>query len=844
MDSEIKEQETQTGANTAEAEKLSVQKLTRKEKRRLWKEEKKAAHLAQKEHYRYAPFVTRVWNVYLKKPFLVIAILAALCFLFLRFVWPDILEACAIMSYYETDEDRELTEEEIAQMYEMAPVDEEGEKKIDSYPQNGKDETWTICVYMVGSNLEDCGENDLSGLVNTMIQDKSDEISSQNYYNRMDNLSRFTDELEENGLDFPAYFFYPEHPVASSEAVVDEVVVSDVEGAGSRDISEMTSDVWSDNIRIVIQPVGATHWSNSMINPNRTQRFLYRKGLLEKVDDKALEPASEPDSLADFLRFCKNKYPADHTMLVLWNHGSGPFGYGSDSLYGGSFSLKDIREALSAVYAPDIDNPPFDIIGFDACLMSCLDVTHALDGFAKFYCLSEESEPGDGWDYGPFLTAMTEDPTMSSAKVAQSIVDANTNYYMQDNIRNPLFNNDVTFSVIDASKASELYDAYGELCRAQLLDACDDMGVLAEIGKCAGKSTRYGGSYSKVFNLVDLGNYTDYLVDSYPDECSRIKELIDEAVLYHRENGALIDSTGIAVYVPNDIEDHGGLLSFLDYVYNISDNSDINALYYYKQAGCLSEDLMEQSSLADAGKLPQVLNVKEFKKFVKIKPEFDDNGFVIPIGEKLQSLMTGYEMQIGLYDEEFDMITYLGRDDSLYVDGEGNLVSDFEGEWIYLNDAPLHLEVVSSKPATTVYRSHVYYNEDEAYLGISCDHDTGEVFITDVRKVPDESEEDINYLTNTRSRERVEPGANITPIYDVSYFDNNSTGYITGDTVTLDENTELKWDTLDEGYYVATARITDPRGDSYYSAVIGITMDRSGIRDQKIDKRFYGSEYN
>ena len=496
------------------------------------------------------------------------------------------------------------------------------------------------------------------------------------------------------------------------------------------------------------------------------------------------------------------------------------------------------------VYDPDIDNPPFDIIGFEACLMSCLDVTHALEGFAKFYCLSEESVPGDGWDYGPFLAAMTEDPSMSSAKVAQNIVDANTNYYMKDNVQIPFVNYDVTFSVIDAAKASELYDAYVELCKAQLFDACDDMGVLAEIGRCARRSTRYAGSYSKYYNLVDLGNYTDYLVDSYPDECSRIKELIGETVLYHRENGALADSTGIAAYVPSEIEGAGGLSHFLDYVYNISDNDDINALYYYKQAGCLDKDLIEQSSLAGSGKVPQVLNVKEFKKFSKIKPEFDDNGFIIPIGEELQSLMTGYEMEIGLYDEDANMITYFGRDDCLFADGEGNLATDFEGEWIYLDDVPLPLEVVSSTPATTEYRSHVYYNGDEAYLGISCDHDTGEVFITDVRLVPDESADDINYLSNTRSQEKVELGAKITPIYDVTYFDSNSSEYGSGDTVTLKENTDLKWDTLDEGYYVATARITDPRGDSYYSAVIGITMDRSGIRDQKIDKRFYGSEYN
>ena len=85
----------------------------------------------------------------------------------------------------------------------------------------------------------------------------------------------------------------------------------------------------------------------------------------------------------------------------------------------------------------------------------------------------------------------------------------------------------------------------------------------------------------------------DQLADSYPEECSRVKELIGEAVLYHRENGALSDSTGIAVYVPVDVATDYGLLYYLDYIYDICEDDSVTALYYYKQAGCLSDVLKE-----------------------------------------------------------------------------------------------------------------------------------------------------------------------------------------------------------------------------------------------------------
>ena len=297
-----------------------------------------------KEFYRYAPALKRWWVLYLWKP--VAGILAILVLIGALVEPAQQMLASAVLLYYQETKDRPLSEEDIPKLYDLSPLDEEGAKRIAAIPAIGEDETWTICVYLVGSNLEDCDENDLSYLASMLAKDKRNENVSSIYDQRADNLARFTSELRENGLDLPEFFFYPEKPVASSEVVTQDVIVADRLGAASSDIGEMTAGTWSDNISIVIQTGGATRWSNQMVNPNRTQRFLYRGGDFTEVANMALEPPSEPDTLADFLRFCKKEYPADHTMLVLWNHGGGPFGYGNDSIFSGSFSLADIREAL------------------------------------------------------------------------------------------------------------------------------------------------------------------------------------------------------------------------------------------------------------------------------------------------------------------------------------------------------------------------------------------------------------------------------------------------------------------------------------------------------------------
>ena len=820
-------------------------KLKRRERRKLWKAAKKARREEEKEYYRYAPWGKRVWNLYLKKPVLgVLGLLLAALLIFasIELIQEEIIDPL-FTKYYQSVKDKPLSEKDLEKLYELSPLDEEGAKRIDALPPVGEDETWTICVYIVGSNLEDHNENDLSYVTTALTQSIRDENTAAKRESWQSELVRFNDELKESGLELPAFFYYPEKPVASSKTVTEEVTVSDRPGAASTDIGEMTAEAWSDNIQIVIQTGGATRWSNQIVNPNRTQRFLYKNGDFSEVANLALEPPSEPDTLADFLRFCRDEYPADHTMLVLWNHGGGPFGYGNDTIYSGAFTLRDIREALSAVYTPSRTKPAFDIIGFDACLMSCLEVTHALDGFADYYCLSEEVEPGDGWDYTPVLHAMTEDPTMSPAKVARTICDTYSDYYVRESINFPLLQMDVTFSVIDAQKAEALYEAYCALCQTQLLDACDDLGVLAEIGRCSGKATRYGGSASNIFNTVDLGNYMDYLGDSYPEECARIKELVKEAVLYHRENGGLSDSTGIAIYVPSDVSDIDGLIYYLKYVYDISEDDSIAALYYYKQAGCLNDELKKTLSLITDAK-PKVLNVSAFTQFSKNQPETDDAGFRIPVSDELQNLIVDYELEVSRYDAEKATVTYYGKENCLTLDGEGHLAGDFDGKWICLDGQPLSVEIISSTPAATEYRAHILYNGDEAYLELSCDRDTDEVHITGVRKVPDGLTDDVNYLNNTRSNEEVDFGAKITPIYEQADFSANSTGSVNGDAVTFKPGTSLRREALPSGSYLSAAVITDPRGDSYYSAVLGSTMSGGTMSGWAVDSRFYGRAYD
>ena len=151
-----------------------TEKLTRKEKRLRWKEAKRARRQAEKDYYRYAPWLKRVWNLYLKKPCGTIIVLAVIIGL-LSSLFPAFLQETVVPLLYafnSANKNSPLDEAGMKKLYEISPLDAEGAARIDALPAVGEDETWTICVYLVGSNLEDMDENDLSYVTASLIADE------------------------------------------------------------------------------------------------------------------------------------------------------------------------------------------------------------------------------------------------------------------------------------------------------------------------------------------------------------------------------------------------------------------------------------------------------------------------------------------------------------------------------------------------------------------------------------------------------------------------------------------------------------------------------------------------
>jgi len=139
---------------------------------------------------------------------------------------------------------------------------------------------------------------------------------------------------------------------------------------------------------------------------------------------------ADPAELRDFVTWCVTRYPAQHYVLVLWDHGDGWTIWRTARVVPRAICVDNGGNEPAAL---DVDQvhaaleglPRLDIIGFDACLMQMIEVAYEMRGVADIAVGSEESEPEEGWDYKEALAGLCADPYGTSAwDLARSIVDS------------------------------------------------------------------------------------------------------------------------------------------------------------------------------------------------------------------------------------------------------------------------------------------------------------------------------------------------------------------------------------------------------------------------------------
>ena len=236
-------------------------------------------------------------------------------------------------------------------------------------------------------------------------------------------------------------------------------------GLATADLGEMLSvSGQPEDVNIVVQTGGSESWKKYGISNSYNQRYEIRNRSLNCVNNKvynSYKGMGEQTTLQDFLEWGLDKYPANRTGLIFWNHGGGLEGCCFDDLKSGNgLTDNEVINALDGAFTTLGLTEKLEFVGYDACLMQMMEVAEFNSKYFKYQVGSQELENGTGWDYDSWvddLYAGTSTPTVLKA-ICDGFIECNGGkdaiggYYEDDWGRQQYYPADQTLSYLDLSK--------------------------------------------------------------------------------------------------------------------------------------------------------------------------------------------------------------------------------------------------------------------------------------------------------------------------------------------------------------------------------------------------------
>ena len=678
------------------------------------------------------------------------------------------------------------------------------------------------------------------------------------------------------------------HPVSALSAetwgVYWYLCGSDLEtlgGAASADLEELLKTRLPDNVVVVIQTGGARRWHHSGISSQHIGRYVYRDGELEQSGRLPQANMGDGETLASFLAFCKENYPADHQVFVFWNHGGGSIGgvANDENFNNDALSLKEIRQAFEKIYTPSSAKPPFELIGFDTCLMATLDTANTLSGLAQYMVASQELEPGNGWEYTGWVGALGANPSMNGAALGKIICDT----YMEG-CRREGTEGSATLSLVDLGKLPVLNMTYNALGLEAVVKVMENESFYAAYGRQAKSAENYMNSRTEGFtNMVDIGSLVRNLKWELPEFTQLMLDALDEAVIY-KVSGPYRNPSGISCYYPFDgnsdgfkaMMDTGNVTSFLilnglqlgffdtdkaiAYLERISD--EISAALEADEEG--SEDngpATPPSPSQSSETLPQY----DYSALAGILSGLSSSGTTTPadiavlIGQASSTALTSIEslrkldissledfevtitdegnarlalgperirfldsvcFYLAYYSLEDDLILLLGKDSDMDADWDTGIFQDnFQGVWAAFDGHLVYLDIVNESDRFNHYAVPIKLNGVLCNLVVVYDFDKEGYRILGARRILENNIADKALI-------QLKPGDNVTTVLKAMSISGDDDEFqdVEVDEFTLGEHSVFEDINMGDGTFMFMFEMTDVQNNSATSQAVTIEV--------------------
>lgn len=332
---------------------------------------------------------------------------------------------------------------------------------------------------------------------------------------------------------------------------------NNLESAALLDLNEMETAVANPGVNVIVQVDRALGESRADGDWTETRRYqiqpdadanAFTSPMLVALGERNL---GDPQELADFIRWGQDAFPANHTALIIWDHGAGWSGVAFDddtAAYGAPdfLSLPDLRGGLALALA---DGARLDVIAFDACLMGQLDVLQAVQPFADYAVASEELTPGHGWDYRTLLDRLAANSAQDGATWAPAMVADFMATYAADPF--------VTMTAVSLNQLPALTTAVNNLADRVVANPAQ---VASAVGDARSGAVAFARAYAdstETYAAVDLAHFARILAQRSPETAvvaaaQSVQQAVDAAVLSHAHGSGFKNSHGVAVYFPRN----------------------------------------------------------------------------------------------------------------------------------------------------------------------------------------------------------------------------------------------------------------------------------------------------
>lgn len=278
-------------------------------------------------------------------------------------------------------------------------------------------------------------------------------------------------------------------------------------GWGSRDIAEILAADIPATTNVILECGGTEYWDNPDVPDGAVTRFSVENKQLKQLQNLGRASMTDTGDLSSFITYCKDNYPAEKYVLVLWDHGGGyPLYFGVDYLVtnkGDGYDAKELGDELAAA------GVHFDSLVFNACLMGSLEVCMSVKDYVDYMIGAESVVYAPDIEYTSFLTKIEDD-----TPYLETIIKEYENLIEERGLASSM-------SVLSLKRIDDVYDAYIQYLNEvkAKLEAGDYYNFAAARENC--------GEYSNTYcvDLVTLANL--YPTDSSTKLINKITSAVD-----------------------------------------------------------------------------------------------------------------------------------------------------------------------------------------------------------------------------------------------------------------------------------------------------------------------------